>query len=155
MDRPLRTLVLLVAITAVYFCNETPETYSPTLEDAKKDKAMERGWIPQILPSTAKEIIERHNIDTNEVWIKFKADVSGLKLLLGQLRTLTKKEINGLFPFRHPKKWWMPTDNTKHSFSIAAYDYTFKWGDGRTDSKTGYFFLDIKNAIGFYYRPTR
>ena len=44
------------------FCNETPESYYPTLKDAEKDNAVERGWIPIVLPPTTREITERHNI---------------------------------------------------------------------------------------------
>lgn len=135
------------------FCKETPESYYPTLKDAEKDNAIERGWIPNVLPPTTREITERHNIDTCIVWIKFKADVPDLERLSRQLISLTEKDIDRLFPIPNPPKWWIPTDDTKHSFFIGAYDYTFKWSDGRADKKTGYFFLDIEKAIGFYYSP--
>jgi hypothetical protein len=135
------------------YCNDTQENYYPTLDDAIKDGAIDRGWIPKVLPSSSRKITEKHDIDTNTVWIRFTADASDLKLLLRQLRILTKKEIDELFPFDHPEKWWGPNVNTKNSFTIAAYYYKFCWADGRTEDMIGYFFIDLKNSVAYYYSP--
>jgi hypothetical protein len=74
-----------------------------------------------------------------------------LKALLEQLRILTNKDIDKLFPFKHSPKWWKPTDNNRNSFHIAAYDWEFKWVGGRAETITGYFFIDMEKAIGYYY----
>lgn len=146
-------LFLSVVLLVYFYSKETPESYYPTLEDAKKNGAVKRGWIPPVLPLSAREIHEKHDLDTNRTWIKFNAAPLDLKNLSEQLRILTPQEIENLFPFEHPKNWWEPTNKNRHHFSIAAYDYQFKWADGRIDNKTGYFFLDIKNAIAYYYSP--
>lgn len=154
MKNPIKFVLILSAVLLVSLCcNENPKFYYPKFEDAKRDGALERDWWPKILPTSAREIIEQHNIDTNTVWMKFNADKSDLKTLLEQLRILTKKEIDKLFPFKHPKKWWKPTDNNKHFFHIVSYDWELEWADGRTDTITGYFFIDMKKAICYYYSP--
>jgi len=38
----------------------------------KDQQAIEKGWIPAILPKSAYEITETHNIDTNELFGSFK-----------------------------------------------------------------------------------
>ena len=41
--------------------------------DAVKDqKAMQEGWVPSILPASAYDIIETHNLDENEIFGSFK-----------------------------------------------------------------------------------
>lgn len=52
-------------------CSERATKFYPKYEDAANDGAVKRGWIPEIVPKTATEIHEHHNLDTNEVWIRF------------------------------------------------------------------------------------
>jgi hypothetical protein len=46
-------------------CGDTLVTRYATIQDAKKDRLFERGWVPQVLPDTAGPLTEAHNIDTN------------------------------------------------------------------------------------------
>ncbi len=145
------SLIVIIISLLLCCCDETPYIYYPSLSDAQKRGAIKRGWIPSILPPSSTEIHEQHDIDTNETWIKFNAPLSELRILLGQLRKLTPKEIEDLFPFRHHGNWWKPTAETKDMFTIADYNYTTRYATGVTKSKTGYFFLDLKQGIGYYY----
>jgi len=43
----------------------------PDMDVVKQDHAIERGWIPSILPASAFNIAETHNIDTNEIFGSF------------------------------------------------------------------------------------
>jgi hypothetical protein len=38
----------------------------------KQEQAIEHGWVPGIIPDSAFEITETHNIDTNEIFGSFK-----------------------------------------------------------------------------------
>jgi hypothetical protein len=44
-----------------------------TYSDAKKDEAIQRGWIPIWVPVTATNIHEAHNLDTNSRALSFTA----------------------------------------------------------------------------------
>lgn len=37
----------------------------PALADAKSQGAFERGWLPPLLPASARTIVERNNLDMN------------------------------------------------------------------------------------------
>ena len=56
-------LVLLVLFAAG--CSETFENHYSDWQEAQKDGAVERGWLPDWLPRTAADIREIHNLDTN------------------------------------------------------------------------------------------
>jgi hypothetical protein len=146
--------ILMLFVVIVFFpgCSETKHYYYPTLENAEKGGALRVGLIPPVMPLSAKEIYVQIDIDTNNTWIKFNAKQSDLKTLSKKLRILTPRDAENPFPYWHPG-WWKPTKKTKYSYIIAAYDYKFKWTGGKTDDKTGYFFLNIKNSIGYYYLP--
>ncbi len=42
------------------------------IEVVKENKAIQQGWVPAILPKSAYEITETHNLDTNELFGNFK-----------------------------------------------------------------------------------
>jgi hypothetical protein len=47
-------------------CSETFESRYFDWKEAKQDGAFERGWLPDWLPPSARDIKEIHNIDTNK-----------------------------------------------------------------------------------------
>ncbi len=62
---------------------------------------MERGWIPPRVPSGAVEIHGEHNIDTNEVWVRFRVSDPGRLNVVSGMRKLGHDEILSLHT-RHP-----------------------------------------------------
>jgi hypothetical protein len=50
---------------------ETPEVHYPTYAAALADGAVARGWVPDQVPQDATDIHEIHDLDTEEVWIRF------------------------------------------------------------------------------------
>jgi len=46
-------------------CSEYVEETYPTLAEAKAAGAIERGWLPAWLPTSSKDILESHDLDTN------------------------------------------------------------------------------------------
>jgi hypothetical protein len=57
----------LVILTLLVFtgCSDVVTTQFATLADAKSQGAFERGWLPPVLPDSAKAIVERNNLDLN------------------------------------------------------------------------------------------
>jgi hypothetical protein len=51
---------------------ENPSSSFRTYEELKASGLMERGWVPAHLPTSATEIEESHDIDTNEGWMSFR-----------------------------------------------------------------------------------
>ena len=69
-------LVILIFFVAVYFLltkyfPEVEINRYDSLETVQKQKAIENGWIPKNLPSSAYEIVETHDVDTNTIFGKF------------------------------------------------------------------------------------
>lgn len=71
--RPVGALLATFAILLLLpSCFEEFETRYASLADARE--AIDAGWIPRYLPASARDIRERHDIDTNEIWISFRYD---------------------------------------------------------------------------------
>ncbi len=43
-----------------------------SLEEVKNNKAIQGGWIPAIIPDSAYDIVESHDLDTNTIFGRFK-----------------------------------------------------------------------------------
>ena len=55
-----------------YFFSDTQTNKYINFVEVQNDKAIIRGWLPNILPKSAYEIEETHNLDTNFVFGTFK-----------------------------------------------------------------------------------
>lgn len=62
---------LILLTTCYYF--ENPTSRYETYHSAREAGAMEEGrWIPDFLPQSSRNIVETHDIDTNELEISFE-----------------------------------------------------------------------------------
>lgn len=84
-------LSLIVSITScdspVY--KNTFHNYSEVL----KNRAIERGWIPNFMPISATNIIEEHNLETGFVLVEFSFSCKDSSKLKKSLNLLNQAEI--------------------------------------------------------------
>jgi hypothetical protein len=57
-------LIVLVAALCAVACDEVTTTYK-TVQDARADRLFERGWLPDILPPSARNIRITSDLDVN------------------------------------------------------------------------------------------
>lgn len=58
-------IVALALFAVVGAACDVANTNYANLEEARKDRAFERGWLPEILPSSASNIVASNNLDLN------------------------------------------------------------------------------------------
>lgn len=63
--RSMRSVLAIVTMLALTGCSDGVTTRFPNLSDAKSQSAFERGWLPPLLPDSARAIVERNNLDSN------------------------------------------------------------------------------------------
>jgi hypothetical protein len=76
----MRSLVLSIATASAliaaalygYDRMENPQRQYAALTD----EVFQGGWVPKLLPPTAASIRTQHNIDTNDVWVRFNLGTS-------------------------------------------------------------------------------
>ena len=84
-------LIILLVFLAIYlvltsyFPNTEINKYD-SLETVQTKKVIEKGWIPKILPASAYDIVETHDIDTNVVFGKFSYKEKDEKEFLSKLK---------------------------------------------------------------------
>src|SRR5579864_4193855 len=108
--RPSLLIVLVCAGLALLFVgchSDRRESFYPSLADAKKDGALDRGWIPDFLPESSHAIHEVHDISPSTTWCAFEftpTDSQGLRKSL--------KSVDSLAPsvkrVPSPRQSWWP-----------------------------------------------
>lgn len=65
VPRSMRSVLAIVTMLALTGCSNEVTTRFPHLSDAKAQGALERGWLPPLLPASARAIVERNHLDSN------------------------------------------------------------------------------------------
>jgi len=86
---------LVVTCTA---CAEQQEASYADLAAADRAGAIQRGWIPDWLPKSARGLREVHNVDTNQSMLAFRYDVSGQLTVPNNCSQVLPSEV-ALIPF--------------------------------------------------------
>src|SRR5882762_2736235 len=81
---PLLVAVLCVGLACVLVAchSDRRESSYLSLADAKKDGAIDRGWIPDFLPESSRAIHEVHDMSPSTTWCAFEflpSDSQGLR----------------------------------------------------------------------------
>lgn len=72
-NRTSRLTLTVVAVCIVTFvgCDERRTSHSVDIAAARSSGVIDRGWVPRVLPESATNIEETHDLDTNAVWGTF------------------------------------------------------------------------------------
>ena len=132
---------MLSVVVATASCGEVQEVSYRSLGDAVKDGAVDRGWVPPWLPKTARDLKEKHDLDTNS---------SILSFAYSEAATWTPPEECMQVGPRQAKRaglsasWW-PSDVPPPSTVTHRHAY-FACEHGRA-------FLALTSNEGLYWRP--
>lgn len=72
----MRAILSVLAMLAITGCSDVVTTRFETVAEAKQQEAFQRGWLPPLLPDSARAIIERNNLDLNIGSGSFEYDVA-------------------------------------------------------------------------------
>jgi hypothetical protein len=105
-------LLLTVAVSACFW--ERPESSYSTFAEAERSGAVEKGWIPAWVPSSATNIREMHDIDTNESMLAFTYESQGWELP-AHCRQVSYSQVTAP---RFSRNWWPAADLLEKSYEF-------------------------------------
>ena len=76
---------------------ENPSSEFATYAEMEASGLMEARWIPKIIPKSAFEISETHNVDTNIVRISFRFSPKDISIAESECRSESVKSMNLVF----------------------------------------------------------
>jgi len=153
-----RKWTMLFLCFLLFSCGDVTDGFYKTLGDAKKSGDYEKGWLPRILPDSSYEIYERHDLDTNAVWVRFKVNKKDIVKLSSQLEEVQSVEIDSIqFP-EPPVKWW-PREINKSSIrkkqnglTLLKHKRIILYSDNKQKVVPAFFIIDTKSATVYYWQ---
>jgi hypothetical protein len=112
---------ILAAALVVVACHsgETPESRYKSRAAAVSAGAVSRGWVPEALPSSAVDIVESHDIDSNETWIKFRFSESERAVV----ETMCVPAVGApSLSLRHAPVWWPSSLSERTTNDYRLFD---------------------------------
>jgi hypothetical protein len=150
-------IVLLVAL-ALVGCDCRAVSYS-TLDAAKADGAVRRGWIPEFVPASARDIRMSYDLDTNEIWLRFAISPDAIGSMLSVCKEDRPRHW-AAYPRVPCSGWrWWPSALTRGAENTPESTFdTIYWCErsprGGWMSRTGGFIVVDSAASTAYYWET-
>jgi hypothetical protein len=79
------SLIAAALVLSLSACDRVSSSY-PALADARKDRLFERGWLPDILPASSRDIRVASDLDLNRSEGEFFFDPSDFAAFVARLR---------------------------------------------------------------------
>jgi hypothetical protein len=77
---PLFLTLFLLSIVLTIGCNEVQDRHFANVDEARRERMIERGWVPTITPADAKDIRFQSDLDAGSVYGRFdSSSVAELK----------------------------------------------------------------------------
>jgi len=131
--------VLIITCTA---CTEQQEASYADLAAAERAGAIQRGWVPDWLPQSARGLREVHNLDTNQNMLAFRYDPSDQLAVPKSCSPVRPSEVP---PIPFAASWW-PSDVPPSKFVTHRHAFF--------SCETGRAFLALSASEGeaYYWR---
>jgi len=104
-------VVCLAALLSLSSCSDVVAKRCATVDDARRDGVFERGWLPDILPPSARQIRVSSNLDVNTAEGEFSFDPEHFAAFTARLRP----RKDGGFEFSVDRNAWVFTCDSGHA----------------------------------------
>lgn len=88
----MRSFVSFALLLLMAGCSEQIDKTYSTYADAQRSGAIERGWVPAFVPSSARDITDSHNLDTNRQTLQFTVPPSEIGKMVRKLPPASAKD---------------------------------------------------------------
>lgn len=74
--------ILVMIILSLFLFNPIISSSYNNYTELVESQVIDKGWVPEFIPKSAKNIFEKHNIDTNTGFVEFTFSLSDKESLL-------------------------------------------------------------------------
>ena len=79
----MRVLFILIVLAS---CSDIFKKYYSDYNELFNSGDLKKGWIPDFIPVSAYDIYEKHNLDTNEIWLNFRFKKKDFNNIVDQMQ---------------------------------------------------------------------
>jgi hypothetical protein len=141
--------------------SKQPEAAYDSIAAAKNAGGMDRGWLPEYLPTSSYDIHEVHRVSSPTGWCSFRFNMAGAESFRDTLQA-SRKQAPTVFHIESPgTTWWPPMLEGEIDFKKvhdAAYDlYQVETPERSAMNRTFVylFAVDWVKGQAFFYQTTR
>lgn len=80
----MKHIAAVASILALSACSEQIEESYPTWGEAQRAGAIQRGWVPSFVPTSARNISDSHDLDRNTQTLRFAVPPSDVSAMVGE-----------------------------------------------------------------------
>lgn len=151
--------IISVTLCLVACGNKLRESTYHTLADARQDRAIERGWIPDYLPQSSRDIHEIHRIEHSKTWCMFEFLQSDSESLRRTLKAAEKSRLTDMRIESPGASWWPSEfDGNLDVKSINREGYellAFEESASAYKPSIYLFMIDWSSGRAYFYQTTR
>ena len=142
----IRQSVIGAAVVLSVACGsiEEPTEFYESRDALLADGVVDHGWVPPWLPNSVRAIHESHNLDTNEVWMRFRLDADDMELVAVCAPSFVVDVRNAHGPRSAQREWWV---------SWEPYDwegYDCRWSSGEA-TRTASLVVAQSEGVALYW----
>lgn len=89
----IRLLASALIATSLAACRDTVEKRYADLAEARRDGAVDRGWIPDFVPDSAHNFHDVHDLDNNAQTLSFTVATSDVPAMVAGLTPLSPPDV--------------------------------------------------------------
>lgn len=134
---------------------ERRESFYSSLAEAKKDGATDRGWIPDFLPVSSRNIHEVHEISPSVGWCRFDFLTSDSHGLRNSLKSINEVPASVRHVPSPGTSWWpaiLDGDLDNERIHKAGFDlYVYVKPETSVTTDIFLFAIDWQTGRGFFY----
>ena len=124
---------------------EMPEASYSSRSEVVQDRAIERGWVPSWLPETARDIHERHDLDTNISQLTFRFETLGSAELAENCAPIDRNSAQ--MPRKVLVDGWPP--ELRGAQTVARFSFHACSGAG----SIAYLAVDEEHKRAYFWNP--
>jgi hypothetical protein len=89
---PMRSFATFISLFLLLGCNEQIDESYSTYSEAQRAGAVERGWIPSFVPTSARNLKDTHDLDTSRQTLRFTIPPSAAADMVSDFRAISTED---------------------------------------------------------------
>ncbi|WP_430447085.1 hypothetical protein [Sphingorhabdus contaminans] len=89
---PMRSFATIISLFLLLRCNEQIDESYSTYSEAQRAGAVERGWIPSFVPTSARNLKDTHDLDTSRQTLRFTIPSSAVADMVLGFRAISTED---------------------------------------------------------------
>lgn len=90
--RRMRSLATIIPFFLLLGCNEQIDESYSTYSEAQSAGAVEKGWVPSFVPSSARDLEDTHDLDTTRQTLRFTIPLSAAADMVSGFRASSTED---------------------------------------------------------------